>query len=50
MTVNADVVIDVFNSAISCLSSLLDTDVGGWIGGCVVLCFIIKFFRQLTNT
>lgn len=49
MIVSADVVIDVFESAIRCLSSLLDTDVGGWIGGCIILMFIIGFFREITN-
>lgn len=47
--IDADIVIDVFESCIRCLSSLLDTEVGGWIGGCIVLLFIIGFFRELAK-
>lgn len=49
MTINADVVIDVFESTIRCLSAILDTDVGGWIGGCIILMFILGFFRDMTK-
>lgn len=49
MTINADVVIDVFESTIRCLSAILDTDVGGWIGGCIILLFILGFFREMTK-
>lgn len=49
MTIDADVVIDVFESVIKCLSLLLDTDVGGWIGGCIILLFILGFFREMAK-
>lgn len=44
--INADVVIDVFNGAIDCLSSLLSTDVGAWIGGCIIICFVFKIISS----
>lgn len=47
--VNADVVIDVFESAISCLTSLLSTDVGAWLGGILVLLGVIRIFKALQN-
>lgn len=47
--IDASVVTDVFESAVNCLSTLLSTSVGGWIGGCVVLIFILRFFKQFTN-
>lgn len=47
MTIDADIVIDVFNSVIDCLSSILNTEMGGWIGGCIILLFILKFFREM---
>lgn len=47
--IDADIVIDVFDSCIRCLSSLLDTEVGGWIGGCIIVCFIIGFFREMSK-
>lgn len=47
MTVNADVVIDVFNSVIECLSTLLETSVGGWIGGFIILIFVLSCFLEL---
>lgn len=49
MTIDADIVIDVFESAVRCLSSLLDTEVGGWIGGCIIVMFIIGFFREMSK-
>lgn len=49
MTIDADIVIDVFESAVRCLSSLLDTEVGGWIGGCIIVLFIIGFFREMSK-
>lgn len=47
--IDADVVIDVFDSCIYCLSVLLDTSVGAWIGGCFVLLFIFSIFNHLKN-
>ena len=47
--IDADVVIDVFNSCIDCLSSMLNTSVGAWIGGCIILLFILRFFKALQN-
>lgn len=47
--IDADIVIDVFDSCVRCLSSLLDTEVGGWIGGCIIVCFIIGFFREMSK-
>lgn len=47
MTVNADVVIDVFNSCIDCLSSILGTTVGAWIGGCIILMFVFRVIKYL---
>lgn len=47
--IDADIVIDVFNSVIDCLSSLLNTSVGGWIGACIILCYIIHYAKQITN-
>lgn len=47
--VNPDSVISVFNGAIECLSTLLDTDVGSWIGGCIIVLGVIKVIRALTK-
>ena len=47
--IDADIVIDVFNSCIDCLSSLLSTSVGAWIGGCIILCFVFKIIKDLQN-
>lgn len=45
--VNANVVIDVFNSCIDGLSSLLDTSVGAWVGGFLVLGLVFKAIKCL---
>lgn len=47
--VNADVVIDVFESAITCLSTLLGTDVGAWLGGILVLLGVFRIFKAFQN-
>lgn len=44
---NADVVIDIFDSCIRNLSVLLDTSVGGWIGGCLVLLALVRLICAL---
>lgn len=45
--INANIVIDVFNSAIYCLSVLLDTTVGGWIGGMLILIAVVRLIKGL---
>lgn len=45
--IDANVVIDVFNSCIYNLSQLLNTDVGGWIGGCFVLLAVVRLIKAL---
>lgn len=47
MLINADTVIDVFESCIDCFSSLLNTDVGAWIGGCIVLLAVVRLIKSL---
>lgn len=47
--VNADVVIDVFNSCIDCLSSILSTSVGAWIGGSIIILLVFRFIKSFQN-
>lgn len=44
--INADIVIDLFNSAIDCLSSLLNTEVGAWFGGCLILIAVVRLIKE----
>ena len=47
--VNANVVIDIFNSCIDGISSLLNTSVGAWIGGFLIVGLVFKTIHALQN-
>lgn len=46
---NDNIVIDLFESCIHCLSELIDTQYGGWVCGIIVLIGVVRLIKGMQS-